>query len=252
MDQILTDKQPGAPRYSAKTPVSSQPTCWICGAPANTGEHRTKKSDLKAVLGEPLPSAPFHFYQNGRWREIQSLNAKALKAPKSLCAFCNNTRTQPHDRAWEELSRLLRKQVPVSQSGSYIRVARTIQHDTARFLLHVHLFFVKQFGCAIIEGGLPIDTAAFARSILNGRAHPHMYLRFGKAPTKSKIPSAGRTDIWWDDANQPAVMEASWFYHLHNLAIQLTLWSYPRVQQACVGYWHPKNGTTRLRVNDFR
>lgn len=29
------------------------PKCWICGEDATTGEHKTKKSDLKSVFGVP-------------------------------------------------------------------------------------------------------------------------------------------------------------------------------------------------------
>jgi hypothetical protein len=32
-------------------------------------------------------------------------------------------------------------------------------HDTAREMRNVHLFFVKQFGCLIVEGGISIDLA---------------------------------------------------------------------------------------------
>jgi hypothetical protein len=37
----------------------SNSLCWICGEPATTGEHKTKQSDLRAVLGTPTPGNPF-------------------------------------------------------------------------------------------------------------------------------------------------------------------------------------------------
>jgi hypothetical protein len=48
-------------------------------------------------------------------------------------------------------------------------------------MLNVHLFFLKLFGGMICEaaGGLPIDIAPFARSIMESRFHREVYLQFG-------------------------------------------------------------------------
>jgi hypothetical protein len=32
------------------------PLCWICGGLATTGEHKTKKSDLRDVFGKDPPT----------------------------------------------------------------------------------------------------------------------------------------------------------------------------------------------------
>jgi hypothetical protein len=71
------------------------------GAPATTGEHGTKRSDLRDVFGAVAQGNPL-FLHNSRQRNrrVGSLDAKALKLPAKLCAHCNNTRTQPHDLAW--------------------------------------------------------------------------------------------------------------------------------------------------------
>lgn len=94
----------------AKAPDPARPLCWICNRnEANSGEHKTKRSDLLAVLGEPTQEEPFYFHDlERRNRPLGSLNAKILKAPIRICAECNTTRTQPHDRAWEEMSDGLR------------------------------------------------------------------------------------------------------------------------------------------------
>jgi hypothetical protein len=90
----------------AKAPDPARPLCWICNRnEANSGEHKTKRSHLLAVLGEPTQEEPFYFHDlKRRNRPVGSLNAKILKAPIRICAECNTTRTQPHDRAWEEMS----------------------------------------------------------------------------------------------------------------------------------------------------
>jgi hypothetical protein len=95
---------------TAKAPNKAALLCWICNRnEANSGEHKTKRSDLLAVLGEPTQEEPFYFHDlERRNRPVGSLNAKILKAPIRICAECNTTRTQPHDRAWEQMSDRLR------------------------------------------------------------------------------------------------------------------------------------------------
>src|SRR5271156_3191658 len=85
----------------------SRPLCWICNRnEANSGEHKTKRSDLLAVLGRPTQEEPFYYSDLERLnRPVASLDAKILQAPIRICAECNTTRTQPHDRAWEHMSK---------------------------------------------------------------------------------------------------------------------------------------------------
>ena len=81
--------------------------CWICNQnEANSGEHKTKRSDLAAVLGSPTHDKPFYWHDlERRNKPVKSLDAKILKAPIRICAECNTARTQAHDRAWEHMSR---------------------------------------------------------------------------------------------------------------------------------------------------
>jgi hypothetical protein len=50
---------------------------------------------------------------------------------------------------------------------------------------HVHLFFLKLFGCMICEAkanghGIPINVKPFSDAIMLNRPHPEVYLQFGK------------------------------------------------------------------------
>jgi hypothetical protein len=61
------------------------------------------------VLGKPTQQQPYYFHDlERRNRPVGSLNAPILKAPIRICAECNTTRTQPHDKAWERMSDRLR------------------------------------------------------------------------------------------------------------------------------------------------
>jgi hypothetical protein len=166
----------------------ARPLCWICNRnEANSGEHKTKRSDLLAVLGEPTQKEPFYLHDLERPnRPVKSLDAKLLKAAIRICAECNSARTQPHDRAWERMSDRLRArlfrvglracarhhsscatlrlrfnlpQPGVSiiraatqfRVGQWVRANKIFPYDTRREMTNVHLFFLKLFGCMLCE-----------------------------------------------------------------------------------------------------
>ncbi|MDR6640879.1 hypothetical protein J2X57_000073 [Luteibacter sp. 1214] len=66
-----------------------------------TGEHRIKRSLMKSEFGsEPVVLASFD--PERRYRPLQSLRSKLLHFESGLCARCNNERTQPADRAFDD------------------------------------------------------------------------------------------------------------------------------------------------------
>jgi|HubBroStandDraft_6_1064221.scaffolds.fasta_scaffold1829664_2 hypothetical protein len=78
-------------------------TCWICGATGTTRKHKAKR-DLKAVFGWPTQAAPIFVHaRSGKNRQVKSIDAKVFKSPFLIREFCNSTRTQPHDQAWETI-----------------------------------------------------------------------------------------------------------------------------------------------------
>src|SRR5216683_2911917 len=107
--------------------------CWICGVPATTGEHKTKQSDARAVLGKPTQARPFYYHDKSvRNRRIGSYKGEFLKSSSRLCARCNNEVSQPYDRAWERMSEWLRKRQPPLRPGNTVRMDRIFPMDTAR------------------------------------------------------------------------------------------------------------------------
>jgi hypothetical protein len=163
--------------------------CWICNnAPADSGEHKSKKSDLKAVFGEASQQRPLYLHSSkGPNRKVYGLDASGLKWPNVICGYCNSTRTQPHDKAWALLHMELRKRAPSLKPGDRVCGNRVFRHDTAKEMLNVHLFFVKAFGCTLVAENAPLDIAPFAKAIMTGKPQPDFYLHFGitaKPPTR--------------------------------------------------------------------
>jgi len=218
--------------------------CWICGNTGLTGEHKTKRSDLHEVFGAVTQANPLYYHDNKRKnRPIGSLDAKLLKSPSRICANCNNARTQPHDRAWEHLSEALRTRNMVS--GMAVRADRIFSYNTAREMLNVHLYFVKLFGCHIMEGNIPIDITTFGASIMREKAHPNVYLKFGVSPT----PITGMSDVWTTPTD---CTFATWFYKVGNLAVNVMFAIDGEKRNGLIGAWHPKLGTNKLAISDFK
>ncbi len=132
--------------------------CWICGESSETGEHRIKKSDLVERFGK----GPFRgddalvHVKAGRMRDLQGPDSKLVKYEKNLCACCNNTTTQPFDKAYEQFvpwvmaneAEVVRRRV-IDFEAVYGADWATKQRDLFKF-------FAKCFGCRVDEAGLAV------------------------------------------------------------------------------------------------
>jgi hypothetical protein len=120
-------------------------------------------------------------------------------------------------------------------------------------MLNVHLFFVKVFGCLVIEGSLPIDLSGFARAIKCDRAHPLMHLKFVVPPVGITRVIAGRSDVWHLPAQPDGRSNfASWFYHLPHVWVLAMFAERGEQRIGLVGAWHPHTGGKTITMADFR
>ena len=137
----------------------SQRPCWICGAPADSAEHRIKKRDLTRVYG-PGPyyggSAPLHFRGGNFKSAIQGPNACSVKYKPGLCHKCNTTFTQPFDQAYDVLmvwlmaneSEVLRRRF-INFADVYGDHFETPQRD-------LYKYFAKSIGCRLYDAGYTV------------------------------------------------------------------------------------------------
>lgn len=230
----------------------TEPLCWICRKnKADSGEHKTKRSDLLAVLGKPSQNEPFFYHDlHERNRPVGSLNAKILKNPVRICSHCNNSRTQPHDFAWEAMSdRLRSRQLKV---GQWIRCNSVFAYATKRRMIDVHLFFLKLTGCMIAEAkasghDVPISLEPISEAIMSGRPHREIHLQFGRHDG-----GIGRSDlhVWKTDPGGSVL--GGWLYQLDTIAVSVIYAQAGRFEHRR-DLWHPHSGTSRkrLQIADF-
>jgi hypothetical protein len=221
--------------------------CWICGDVADSREHLTKKSDLKSVYGTPSQVDPLYFSNDQRRNvRIGSLDAKLLKSPAKICIACNTSRAQPHDRAWEQFSPAIRSILSQRRCPRSVRANAIFPYDTHRMMLNVHLYFVKLFGCHIVEQGIPIDLTEFSFALQKGKAVQNVYMHLYKI-----APSVGTSDIHTLFNESSECVFATWFYEIDNLAVNVMYAKPNQKRDGLVNAWHPRLGTNKLQVSDF-
>lgn len=225
----------------------NQVNCWICGQPANSREHRTKASDLRAQFKDVSQKSPVYLHTKAR-RNLQVGSIKkssALKSEAPFCHDCNTTLTAPYDRAWEKLSEYLRTTTGLKK-GSAINLSRVFPGRTKQGMLHVHLFFVKLFGCAIQELGVPIDLEPFRVALLNGTAHPRVRIALGITDTIV----TGSSDLELASMNgRPAF--ATWFYVTGKIALNIMYVEPSERRKGLIGSWHPSTISKSLVLLGF-
>lgn len=236
-------------KSSAPPTVTARP-CWICGDPADSGEHKAKRSDLKATFPDISSARPIYFHDGeGLNRPVSHLDDAILKWRRILCHDCNTRRTQPHDLAWERLQAELRKRLPTLNPGDLVNAEEIFADDPARALLGVHLYFLKEMGCTIVADNVPLDIGAFAKAIMTESALPEFFLEFGLIDGPDvPVIQAAPVRLFFDTDGK--LIQATWFYNIEGLVIEGRL--VPGVTARAVGArqgaWHPSFGTNSFRI----
>ena len=224
--------------------------CWICGNNADTKEHLVKASDLRSLFGVPDQKNPVYFHSSKKRNyKVGSLKAKVLKSSTGICNRCNSATTQQHDFAWQQFSENLRARQPPIAAGNILRANHIFPYNTASQMRNVHLYFVKIFGCRIVEGSIPIDISTFSKAILGGRPHPNLFLVFGTAANCPQ-PFAGGSNICMASVGGECVF-ASWFHHVGRLLVNVMFAIEGERRDGLADAWHPSQDHKRIRLAEF-
>ena len=107
------------------------------------------------------------------------------------------------------------------------------------------MFFVKLFGCKIVEANIPINLKEFATSILEKKAHPNIYL----AICPSLIGYVGSTDVKTTcDEMTKEVVFAVWFYELPKFSVRIVYAARGEQRQGLKNTWHPSTLTKIIKL----
>ena len=222
--------------------------CWICGDEANSGEHLIKASDLSSMFGHVTQKSPLFFHTDQKRNQpIGGIKSDKLKYRARLCARCNNERTQQHDRAWENLSKYLRERKPPIKPGMTVRLDRAFPGSVSKSMLAVHLYFLKLFGCLIVENSIPIHIDQFSQSILHGMPHPKVWLAFWTGLQHPNIKHVGCSQVETTQLGG-RVTFASWFYVIDKLAVNVMYAEPGEHRRGLFHAWHPSYVGKHVRI----
>lgn len=139
-------------------------TCWWCGRVADSREHRHKASLLRRMWGDE----GVYLGQEGKdLFEVPGPNSRSVKFTKILCQNCNNTRSQPFDKAYDLYADYIHSnshRLARSRLLDWRDVYGSNWQESARML---GCYAVKSFGCWIAESGFPPPTV-FAQFLDGG------------------------------------------------------------------------------------
>ncbi|WP_372780160.1 hypothetical protein [Litorivivens sp.] len=226
--------------------------CWICQLnEANSKEHLLKASDVRAVYGKVSPSEPIYFH-NHRTRNIPVASAKTnrLKTKNVICRRCNDTVTQPFDRAWERFLAYTLKEWKAIRTTRRVKLHKAFPGSTRHNAILMHLFFVKLFGCRIQHEKLAIDLQPFRESIDAQRPHPQLFLIFTASSIHERgLPYSGVSEIHALTAGTNGTpLFATWYYSLSEFCIQV-VWHHHLYDGGALPYqWHPSQKGKMVNV----
>lgn len=238
-----------AARSVPKLDAMSSSPCWICGALADSSEHMVKASDFRAIFpGITHKNPVFRHSRESVNQRIKGVNSDDLKFSPSICQRCNNSRTQPHDLAWQELSATLQATSPLV-AGRPMPIKRAFGVHAHSKMLGVHLYFLKLLGCMAVEYEIPLPTRSFAIAILSGVPHPHVRLGFSAVPLVTG-PSADIYVGHVDAINRGSLtVGAAWFYVIGGAGVHVVYHEPTTPRLASYRGWHPDDVGLSIRLH---
>jgi len=210
-----------------------------------------KASDLHSYFGNISQENPIFFHTKGKGNiPVGSLKSKRFKFDSLICNKCNSSLTQPYDGAWELLSNYLRSNWPDLLKSGKVKLAKIFPGSVHRSMLFVHLYFVKVFGCKIVESEAPIPTESFSEALLNKTAHKDIFIAFAPRPGKVDHKYAGLTPIHSMDIDGISSF-ATWLYMIDNLAVNIIYVPKYRPTGVMKDTWHPNKLNDIIRIKEL-
>lgn|GEM_PF-683218 len=231
------------------------PVCWICGKhPADTSEHKFKASDIRAKAPAVSQAKPIFLQRDSEATNdpIGSAKAKALTFPRSICAYCNNTLTQPFDVAWQKLSEYLHANWATIVKRGRFDLSEPFPGGTRDAALQVHLYFVKLFGCKLKADSIPISLVSFSKALLTSTAHPEVSILIADKYIGAVALSFESDVFTLRSVETKQIHGAVWAYVIQPVAIKV---SYVKAGAPVIpprGYpWHPSRPVKRVKLSPY-
>lgn len=132
--------------------------CWICGDVADSEEHKFKASDIKRFHGKKADA----YYVSGEAIKINSYKDKNLKFPRVICTHCNNTRTRPHDDAYDIFTAFCYNNYLKILEFSNLNWEAIYGRNWEVEKMNLYRYYAKHAGCKIVSSNISADLSNLA------------------------------------------------------------------------------------------
>jgi len=222
--------------------------------PGDSGEHRFKASDVRAVARQISQSRPVFLQRDSRATNDRVGSAKAdrLKFAKSICTNCNNALTQPFDLAWERLSGYLLAGWPTIVKRGSFDLSKAFPDSTRAAALHVHLFFVKLFGCKLHAEGKAIDLAPFSKALMTRTVHPEVSITIANSKIGNGRVLMYDSEVYtMKEKTSGELHGAAWLYLVHPVAVKVHYIKAGATLHAVGHPWHPSRPGKIVKLSPY-
>lgn len=158
-----------------------QGKCWWCGQPADSKEHRYKKTDVVKAFGAgPWVEKPLRFANgSARGQEIQGPKSDRLKFAAVLCSPCNTARSQDFDHAYRTFSDFADAHADAFAARAIVDFGKVYGSDRRHQQQLLAKYFVKHIGCRMAEDKIKVPQAVKDYLDGNRKRLPHLSIRLG-------------------------------------------------------------------------
>ncbi|WP_444893716.1 hypothetical protein ACJJIE_04625 [Microbulbifer sp. TRSA001] len=220
--------------------------CWICGNIADSKEHIIKASDIRAFFGKVSEDRPLYKHTEGKKNQkIKSAKSINLKTKKNvICQSCNNKDTAKHDVAWSLLLRFMHDNWGHIKKNGKVKLGKVFPGKSKKEAKNLHLFFVKNLACRIVDENIPIPIELFSYAVENNVAHPSLYLSFNARTIGPKETLyVGPSNVHGKEKDGKPI-SVTYYYTIGELDVQVT-WFENRPAKNVRNAWHP-NGKSNV------
>lgn len=144
--------------------VPALTSCWWCGSQGPLSrEHKFKKSDLSRMWDE---DEGLVWGDGAIHRQVRSARKSSeIRFTPSLCAPCNNQRSQPFDEAYQAFSDHVWDH-PELRRARYLDMADVYGHDWPQRVPDLARYVAKHMGCRMAHERYPVPPSL--KEFLNG------------------------------------------------------------------------------------
>jgi len=124
-------------------------------------------------------------------------------------------------------------------------------HEAGLQLVRAQLYFVKIFGCKLLENAIPLDLESLSEALVSGNAHPDIGLNFVDSPFDDGEAVAFQGDLYTMGNGRGEIHGITWLYLIHPVAVKVSYIKRGARLYVPGDRWNPASGNTVIRLSPF-